>query len=201
MADLAEKGEAFRRSPGFEKIEGLTAKRTLFAIFYGPREGLPGAKADAAAFAGYSPGDRNAQSTRATELLALPKMQTALEESVPSRRAYAGRLGLNVVIQIAEEESDAIIRKGAAIELMDRAWGKPISKAAIAVAEGSVGIFDDIAKAVLPHKFANTTPVPETVPLDNGAVVEHSETPVESTQQMRMAKHADAYAEGEPLDA
>jgi phage terminase small subunit len=116
----------------------LTEKQTAFVREYVERCGRPGAAIDAAIAAGFAragKGSRHSARTRAYELLHNPAVLQLLRDELTRRMNAGAALGVQVMIDLAQNARSEQVRLAAAKELVDRGHGPVISRSAVVSAK------------------------------------------------------------------
>lgn len=102
-------------------IPDLSERQAAFVAEYVKRGGKKGSATKAALAAGYSVNSPKAARVRASELLRNPKIISALRDELMQRMNIAAVLGVNVLIDLAQN-GPPHVRLSAAKELIDRGY-------------------------------------------------------------------------------
>jgi phage terminase small subunit len=130
-------------SPAFETVTlvDLSERQAAFVREYVERGGRPGAAADAAVAAGYArpgPEGRAAARVRASELLRNEKVLRLLRDELARKLNAGAALGVQTLIDLAQNAKSEQVRLSAARELVDRGHAPIVSRNASIVAKTSV---------------------------------------------------------------
>lgn len=129
--------------PAFETVTlaDLSERQAAFVREYVERGGRPGAAADAAVAAGYArpgPEGRAAARVRASELLRNEKVLRLLRDELTRKLNAGAALGVQTLVDLAQNARSEQVRLGAARELVDRGHRPIVSRNASIVAKTSV---------------------------------------------------------------
>src|SRR5262249_22523657 len=122
-------------------IADLSERQARFVQEYVRRGGRPGAGADAAVAAGYArPGreGRAAARGRASERLRNEKVLQFLRDELTRKLNAGATLGVQTLIDLAENAKSEQVRLSAATQLIDRGHGPVVSRNASIVAKTSI---------------------------------------------------------------
>jgi phage terminase small subunit len=129
---------------GTVTLGALSVRQRRFVEEYVQRGGKEGSGPDAAQAAGYASDDRNAARSRAHELLHNPKVLAALRDELTRKLSAGAVLGVQVLVDLAQNARNEQVKLGAARELLDRGYGPVVSRSVSAVAR--VGVEDLLAQ-------------------------------------------------------
>ena len=122
-------------------LADLSERQAAFVREYVERGGKPGAAVDAAVAAGYARSGlagRAAARSRAYELLRNPKVLAALRDELTRKLNTGAALGVQVLIDLAQNARSEQVRLSAANSLIDRGYAPVMSRNATIQASTSI---------------------------------------------------------------